>query len=210
MQLTQPPPFLNMVDALVLLRASEEGGKATRDFIVLQTISFFNLHRCLQFCFKPRQSDSTVDGKVKKTVNPLPLSQRSSKASCRFVDCCCPAAPMGAGQHILYASLVCSQNRLSNDTSLNHAVLLKLFQEFSFVNVATKRAIKGAKTAQLYTVTGRPMAAIGDAYVYVADDKQYRVEVVDRHVVTADGRWAVPVDAHADALLACQQLYALA
>ncbi|KAF6266009.1 hypothetical protein COO60DRAFT_638814 [Scenedesmus sp. NREL 46B-D3] len=116
-----------MVDALVLLRASEEGGKATRDFIVLQTISFFNLHRCLQFCFKPRQSDSTVDGK-----------------------------------------------------------------EFSFVNVATKRAIKGAKTAQLYTVTGRPMAAIGDAYVYVADDKQYRVEVVDRHVVTADGRRYVP------------------
>ncbi|WIA36200.1 hypothetical protein OEZ86_007539 [Tetradesmus obliquus] len=114
-----------MVDTLLLVKATERNGRATRDFIVLETITFFNLHRCLQFCFKPRQSDSTIDGKA-----------------------------------------------------------------FSFVSVATSKAVKAAKTAQLFNIYGQSEAAIGDAFTYEADGKQYRVEVVDKH--RADGRHHVP------------------
>lgn len=56
-----------MAETLLQLHVSEiNGGNSavTRTVIVNQTITFFNLHRALQYCIKPRQSDSTVDGKV--------------------------------------------------------------------------------------------------------------------------------------------------
>jgi hypothetical protein len=56
------------------------------------------------------------------------------------------------------------------------------------VNVANKKAVRAAKTAQLFTANGSHEAAIGDAYMYEADGKQFRVEVVDKH--NADGRCA--------------------
>lgn len=59
-------------------------------------------------------------------------------------------------------------------------------QAFSFVSVATSKAVKAAKTAQLFNIYGQSEAAIGDAFAYEADGKQYRVEVVDKH--RADGR----------------------
>jgi hypothetical protein len=65
-------------------------------------------------------------------------------------------------------------------------VLSTLVQAFSFTSVATKKAIKAAKTAQLFNVNSQSEAAVGDAYIYEADDRQYRVEVVDKY--RADGR----------------------
>lgn len=54
------------------------------------------------------------------------------------------------------------------------------------MSVATSKAVKAAKTAQLFNIYGQSKAAIGDAFTYEADGKQYRVEVVDKH--RADGR----------------------
>lgn len=54
-----------MPDILVQLEVTEANGGLSRDVIVAHTITFFNLHRAIQYCVKPRQSDSTVDGKVR-------------------------------------------------------------------------------------------------------------------------------------------------
>lgn len=49
---------------LVQLRVSDTRGVLNREIVVAESTSMYNLHRTLQFCIKPNQSDSTVDSKV--------------------------------------------------------------------------------------------------------------------------------------------------
>lgn len=50
---------------LVQLKVSDPSGKVERELIVSKSISMYNLHRALQFCLKPSQSDSAIDGMVR-------------------------------------------------------------------------------------------------------------------------------------------------
>jgi hypothetical protein len=50
---------------LALLRVSDPRGKVTREIVVTACTTMFNLHRVLQFCIKPRQTDAVIDCKVR-------------------------------------------------------------------------------------------------------------------------------------------------
>lgn len=52
-----------MATDLALLRVFDPKGKVSREIVVTESTTMFNLHRVLQFCIKPRQADSVIDCK---------------------------------------------------------------------------------------------------------------------------------------------------
>jgi hypothetical protein len=53
---------------LAELRVSDPNGAVSFKLVVSLNMTMFNLHRVLQFCIKPRQSDSVIDCKVRSTA----------------------------------------------------------------------------------------------------------------------------------------------
>lgn len=49
------------------LRVVELDGPISRELIVRESTTMYNLHRAVQFCIKPKQADDTVSSKVSRS-----------------------------------------------------------------------------------------------------------------------------------------------
>jgi hypothetical protein len=49
---------------LVRVALTSANGRVERDVIVLDSISMYNLHRCMQYCINPRQRDDDIEEMV--------------------------------------------------------------------------------------------------------------------------------------------------
>mmetsp|Transcript_9000 Transcript_9000/g.19328 ORF Transcript_9000/g.19328 Transcript_9000/m.19328 type:complete len:189 (+) Transcript_9000:94-660(+) len=118
-------------DTLCQLDVKELGGTKMPSWRIIVTakITFYNLHRTLQFCIKPKQPDTIIDKKA-----------------------------------------------------------------YSFKNAASNEAIRALKSAQLNknsaSTSDEGEATVGEAYVYEADARRFRVEV--SCLAPGDSMYCVP------------------